>query len=221
MPTGSCGTTIATATRPNHTSATSVEKRFVALACLQKEQFMKLAVKKENGEGKPVFSGTKSGDASGRRQWLRAVQGSLGELGEGALQLLNGTLPYVPRVQVQENADEVLVSVSLPGIDQGSLEVLLEKSSLVIRGASTTEHETRRRNYRRIAKLTRTFERAIPLHGEIERNGTLATMHGEVLTVRLPKADAARLPAHRVAVAADPAHGTNSPGASSRETAAV
>lgn len=182
---------------------------------------MKLTVKKENGEGKPVFSGTKSGDASGRRQWLRAVHGSLGELAEGALQLLNGTLPYVPRVQVDESADEVLVSVSLPGIDQGSLEVLLENSSLVIRGASTTENETRRRNYRRVTKLARTFDRAIPLHGEIERNGILATMHGEVLTVRLPKADAARLPAHRVAVAADAAKGKNSPAAPSRETAAV
>jgi len=180
---------------------------------LQKEHFMKLTVKKENGESKPVFSGTKSGDASGRKQWLRAVQGSLAELGEGALQLLNGTLPYVPRVQVEESADEVLVSVSLPGIDQGSLEVLLEKSSLVIRGSSTTENETRRRNYRRVTKLARTFDRAIPLHGEIEPNGILATMHGEILTVRLPKADAARLPAHRVAVAADAAHGKNSPGA--------
>jgi len=82
---------------------------------------------------------------------------------------------------------------------------------LVIRGTSTTERETRRRNYRRLTKLCRTFERTIPLHGEIERNGTHAAMHGDVVTVRLPKPDAARFPAHRVA--ADAAHGKNSPAA--------
>jgi HSP20 family protein len=182
---------------------------------------MKLAIKKENGDGKPMFLGTWSGSASGRSQWVRALQTSLGELGEGALQLLNGTLPYVPRIQVYESQEEVVVSASLPGIDHGSLEVLLEQSSLVIRGTSIKELETQRRNYRRVTKLSRTFDRAIAIRCEIERSGILATMRGDNLTVRLPKADAASLPFHRIAVATDGAHGNNSSAAQSRENAAT
>jgi HSP20 family molecular chaperone IbpA len=172
---------------------------------------MKLSIKRENGDGKPVVLGTTSSDARGRRQWLRAALGSLSEIGEAALQLLNGTMPYVPRIQLQENDDEFVVSTFLPGIDYGSLDVLIEANSLVIRGTSTTERETRRRNYRRVTKLARSFERAIALNGEVDRETTLATMRGEVLTVRLSKPDAGRLPVHRVAVAADTMHGKNSP----------
>lgn len=182
---------------------------------------MKLIIKKENGGGKPVFLGARSGSANGGRRWVRAVQTSLGEIGEGALQLLNGTLPYVPRIQVYESQEEVVVSASLPGIDHGSLEVLLEEKSLVIRGMSIRELETQRRNYRRVTKLCRTFDRAITIHSEIERSGILATMRGDTLTVRLPKADPDGLPVHRIAVATAGSHGANSPAASSRENAAT
>jgi HSP20 family protein len=182
---------------------------------------MKLAIKKENGDGKPAFLGARSGGIGGRRRWVRAVQTSLGELGEGALQLMNGTLPYVPRIQVYESQEEVVVCASLPGIDQGTLEVLLEQSSLVIRGTSIRELETQRRNYRRVTKLCRTFDRAITIHGEIERSRILATMRGDILTVRLPKADAAGSSIHRVPVATAAAHGANSPVAPSRENAAL
>lgn len=182
---------------------------------------MKLVIKRENGDGKPAFLRTRSGNASGRRQWVRAVQTSLGELGKGALQLLNGTLPYVPRVQVQERQEEIVVCAFLPGIDHGSLEVLLEGSSLVIRGTSIRELETQRRNYRRVTKLCRTFDRAITLDGEIERSGILGTMHGDILTVRLPKADATGFPVRRIAIATDGAHGNHSPAAPSRDNAAI
>lgn len=180
---------------------------------------MKLPIDKQDGDGKPAFLGTTSGN--GPRQWVRATRQSLGKLGEGAWQLLSGTLPYVPRIQVQDSQVEIVVSASLPGIDHGSLEVLLEGSSLVIRGTSIKELETQRRNYRRVTKLCRTFDRAITLHGEIEPSGILATMHGDILTVRLPKVDAAGLPVHRIAVATDGEHGNNSPARPSRENVAI
>jgi HSP20 family molecular chaperone IbpA len=177
---------------------------------------MKLTIKKENGDGAPVFLGTRT-----KQQWVRALQASLGELGEGALQLLNGTLPYVPRIQVRETEEEVVVRASLPGIDHASIEVLLEPSSLVVRGTSIRELEKQRRNYQRVTKLCRTFDRAITIHGEIERSGVVATMRRDILTVRLPKADAASLPVQRIAVAADSPHGNNSPVAPSRENTAT
>lgn len=182
---------------------------------------MKLPINQQDGDDKPAFIGTRSGNGSGPRQWVRAARTSLGELGEGALQLLNGTLPYVPRIQVQDSQVEIVVSAFLPGIDHGSLEVLLEASSLVIRGTSVKELETQRRNYRRVTKLSRTFDRAITLPGEIERSKILATMRGDILTVRLPKVDATGLPVHRIAVATDGGHGNNSPTPPSREKAAI
>jgi HSP20 family protein len=183
---------------------------------------MKLPINQQDGDGKPAFLGTRSGIGTGPRQWVREARRSLGELGEGALQLLNGTLPYVPRIQAQDSQVEIVVSAFLPGIDHGSLEVLLEGSSLVIRGTSIKELETQRRNYRRVTKLCRTFDRAIALHGEIERSKILATMHGDILTVRLPKVHATGLPVHRIAVVAtDSAHGNNSPARASRENAAI
>jgi HSP20 family protein len=145
-----------------------------------------------NGNG--AIAGDADGEKSGKAErrllpseLLRTLEASAGELGEAVLQILSGAKPYLPRIQVREIKDAILVSAALPGVDERSLEVAFEGRLLRIHGVKTEQRERTRRKYRRVQKIYRTFARAIPIHCDVEGDNAVATLRNGVLSIHAPK----------------------------------
>jgi HSP20 family molecular chaperone IbpA len=124
--------------------------------------------------------------------FARSLDASVEELTEAFLQILSGARPFVPRVQVRENIDSLVVNAALPGIDDESLEVAFQGKVLRINGVMTRRHEEVRRKYRREQKVYRMFARVIPLFGEFDRDRAVAVFSRETLRVFVPKTMGAR-----------------------------
>ncbi|RKX31091.1 MAG: Hsp20/alpha crystallin family protein [Verrucomicrobia bacterium] len=93
----------------------------------------------------------------------------------------------VPNVDVSETDQEIEVKADLPGLDEKDIEVTLDENVLTIRGEKKEEREDRRRDYYLMERAYGSFERAIPLPGNIDAGGITARFRNGVLTVRIPK----------------------------------
>ncbi len=98
---------------------------------------------------------------------------------------------YVPRADIYETKDDLVVVMDVPGADEKSMDIVLEKSVLTIRAFP---------KYERPEKLSLAyaeygegdFERSFALSEEIDREHIEATVKNGVLHLRLPKAGAAK-----------------------------
>jgi HSP20 family protein len=96
-----------------------------------------------------------------------------------------------PRVDLLESGDAWLLRAELPGVDEQHAEVTLERNVLTIAGTTElSEPEGFERQYGEFRP--RRYERAFRLPDEIERDKIEATVQHGVLSLRIPKAQAAQ-----------------------------
>lgn len=124
----------------------------------------------------------------------RALDTTLEELREAGLQLLTGTIPYVPWLKVREANNSLIVSTRLVGVDADSIDVAFEGDLLKINATRAKYRERSGRKFLRIEKTLRTFERTIALPPAFARNCAVATFSGNVLRIDVPRAGAAPEP---------------------------
>jgi HSP20 family protein len=103
---------------------------------------------------------------------------------------------FVPALDVVEKADVYLVSAELPGIDPSDVEISFENDTLTLRGTKhpwlqTPENGEELRIYT-AERLSGTFERAVRLPEYVEGDRIEALYENGVLTITIPKAQAAR-----------------------------
>ncbi|MBN1220235.1 MAG: Hsp20/alpha crystallin family protein [Anaerolineae bacterium] len=98
---------------------------------------------------------------------------------------------YVPRVDIYENDDAIMLVTDVPGVDENSIDITLEKSVLTINGYVQTEAPD---NYSLAYAEYQTgdYERSFTLSEEIDRENIEATVKNGVLRLRLPKAGPAK-----------------------------
>lgn len=107
---------------------------------------------------------------------------------------------FVPRTDIYENDEAIVVVADMPGVDQDSIDITLEKDILTITG---TVEPALRDNYRlshaeyRAGDYTRSFS----LTNEIDQSAIEATLKYGVLRLNLPKAAEAQ--ALKIAVQAE------------------
>jgi len=98
---------------------------------------------------------------------------------------------YVPDVDIWEGEDAFAIVADMPGVDEKSVDIDLDKNVLTIRGRSVlvnpagfscTYQEYRTGNY----------ERQFTLGTEIDRGGVTATAKNGVLRLVLPKVKEAK-----------------------------
>lgn len=95
---------------------------------------------------------------------------------------------FVPRVDIYEADDIVNVVVDMPGVDEASVDITLEKDVLTIRGAvEDTSPEEYELNYREYG--VGDYERAFALSNDVNRDQIEASMNSGVLRLTLPKAE--------------------------------
>ena len=107
---------------------------------------------------------------------------------------------FSPRVNVVEDDKEVRVTAELPGVTEKDVEVTLTQNTLTIKGEKKEEHEEKGKSYYRAERAYGTFQRVIPLPAEVEQDKAEATFKNGVLTIRLPKTEAAREQRKRIEI---------------------
>jgi HSP20 family protein len=107
----------------------------------------------------------------------------------------NGQRSFVPSLDVVESADAYLISAELPGVDPSAVEISFENNTLTLRGTKQPWLVPKQNEEFRVYTAERpsgAFERAIRLPEYVEGDKIEATFGHGVLTITVPKAQAAR-----------------------------
>jgi len=99
---------------------------------------------------------------------------------------------FVPRVDIKEEDDSVVVAAELPGMDQKDIDVTVTRDSLRIAGQKNHEEKEEERGYYRHETFCGSFERIIDLPTEVDEDKAEAEFSRGVLKIRLPKNEAAK-----------------------------
>ena len=105
---------------------------------------------------------------------------------------------WVPRVDVYEKDDQLVIEAELPSVKKEDVRVDLESGDLVIRGETRQQQEVKDEHYYRSERSFGTFHRRIPLSFDVDANQVQASMTDGVLEVHIPKPAEARTESKRI-----------------------
>jgi len=97
-----------------------------------------------------------------------------------------------PAVDVMETAEDVIVTASVPGIKADDLKISLTGDVLQLSAQTTQESERKDATYHLRERRSSAFTRSIALPAPVESDKAQADFENGVLTLKLPKAQAAR-----------------------------
>jgi len=112
-----------------------------------------------------------------------------------------GLAEWSPPLDVAETDEAIIVDVEVPGIDPATLDISVTGDVLTIRGEKHDQTGQEGRNYHRVERRYGSFTRSLTLPAQVEADKVDAKAHFGVLSIRLPKKDAARL--RKVEIKAD------------------
>jgi HSP20 family protein len=98
---------------------------------------------------------------------------------------------FTPRADIFETAESIVVVADMPGVDEGTVDITLEKNILTIDGRVEPVHPEGYRLSHREYEVG-SYSRAFALSDEVAREGIQATVRSGVLRLTLPKAGPAR-----------------------------
>lgn len=98
----------------------------------------------------------------------------------------------MPRVDIAETEQEVVVSADLPGLDEKDVSVSLDGDVLTVQGQRKDEREEKKLNYHLVERSYGEFHRSIQLPPGLDTDRVKASFKKGVLTVNLPKRPEAR-----------------------------
>ena len=107
----------------------------------------------------------------------------------------NGKRFFVPALDVVERADAYMISAELPGVNPEDVEISFEANTLTLRGTKQPALKPQENEELRVytaERLSGSFERAVRLPEYVEGDKIDATFAHGVLTIVVPKAQAAR-----------------------------
>lgn len=101
-------------------------------------------------------------------------------------------MAFVPRADVYETGEAIVVVADIPGVDENSVDITLEDNVLTINGYVELEqpegHSLAYAEYQ-----VGDYQRAFRLSDQIDREGIQATIKDGVLRLHLPKITEARM----------------------------
>jgi HSP20 family molecular chaperone IbpA len=107
---------------------------------------------------------------------------------------------YTPAVDIVERKDDILLIADMPGVDEHSVDITLEKNVLTISGA--VEDDFPREHRLALAEYgVGDFQRTFTLSDEVDSERIQATVSNGVLKLVLPKAEAVKT--RKIAVKAE------------------
>jgi HSP20 family protein len=116
--------------------------------------------------------------------------GQLMNIAFGGLGLArSGDMPWSPLAEVSETDEAYLVHVELPGVSKDQIDVQLMDRELVISGEIKESEDGKKR---RSSRRTGRFEYRAYLPGDVKPDEVSAQLADGVLTVTVPKSEAAK-----------------------------
>ena len=106
----------------------------------------------------------------------------------------------VPALEMTETKQAYTVTVEIPGMEAGDLEVTVEDDMLRIAGEKKSEREEDEKGYRISERSYGSFERLVRLPAAADAEKIKAKYRHGVLTLTIPKDGEARDRARRIAV---------------------
>ena len=100
--------------------------------------------------------------------------------------------PWQPRTDISETDAAYVVEVDLPGMTIHDISVQLEGTTVVIAGQRQSASSENVNQHPRVERPWGTFQRAFTLPTAVQRDEVQATYANGVLTITVPKAEAAR-----------------------------
>ncbi len=102
----------------------------------------------------------------------------------------HGRQPFaiVPQADVEKTDDQYIVTMNIPGVEHGKINVSLEENRLSV-SASTVQNyeETKGRNFIRIERSTGSVHRVMSLPDDVDDKGMTSSYENGVLTVFIPR----------------------------------
>ncbi len=98
--------------------------------------------------------------------------------------------PILPKVDVYETEDKVIVEAEIPGVKKEDIEVKVKDNNVVIKGEIKREEEKQDKNFFRAERFYGKFERVIPLFVEVKPEEAKAKIENGILRLEIPKATA-------------------------------
>ena len=99
---------------------------------------------------------------------------------------------WMPKVDVSETKDSVVVRAETPGMEAKDIQVSLQENVLTITGEKKQEKEEKDERYHRVERSYGSFARSLRLPRTADGEKITATFDRGVLTVTIPKAEVAK-----------------------------
>ena len=94
---------------------------------------------------------------------------------------------WMPRVDVLDQDDALVVRTEVPGVDPESIDVTVESGTLTIKGSRSFENEENTENYHRKEIFEGSFERTILLPEGADAEAVTAASKDGILEISIPK----------------------------------
>lgn len=119
------------------------------------------------------------------RGWMRPFRWEWPSLGEMA-KPFEGKMP---KVDVIERDDEVVVKAELPGVDKKDLDVSVTENSVTIKGSTSHEEKEEKGDYYRCEISRGAYARTVALPSYVDADKAKASFKDGVLELKLPKVE--------------------------------
>ena len=100
--------------------------------------------------------------------------------------------PWAPAVDIYETENELVLKADLPDVDLKDIDVRVENQTLTISGERKFEKKDTTKGYHRIERSYGTFVRSFSLPNSFDTETIGAEYKNGVLSVTLPKKEAAK-----------------------------
>jgi HSP20 family protein len=104
----------------------------------------------------------------------------------------NGTTQWTPSADIYEAENELVVNLDLPGVDPKMVDIRVENNILSIRGERQFEDKQNKENFHRVERSYGPFARSFTLSTAVDADKIRANYKSGVLSITLPKAEAAK-----------------------------
>jgi HSP20 family protein len=94
-----------------------------------------------------------------------------------------------PLADVKETDEEVVVTMDLPGMDKGDVEITVTENALEVKAERKTEKEAKEEEFYKKERSFARFERSLALPAEVKAEDAKASLKDGVLEVHLPKVE--------------------------------
>ena len=108
--------------------------------------------------------------------------------------------PWSPAVDIVETENDLVVKADLPDLKLEDIDVRVENQTLTVKGERRFEEDSSEKGYHRIERSYGSFMRSFAVPNSVDTEKVSADYKNGVLTIKLPKKEAAKPRQVKVAI---------------------